>query len=134
MATIRCRYRFVENPARSRDLDPTRGSVPRHFKSKSVDLQSEDRGRSLFPLSAGVIWAVALLSHGPGREIPLRLARIPKEPLLFATINPPSGAIGRVLRFSPEFYKKHPALSGISGRGPKVNIIGKTNKENDFLV
>jgi hypothetical protein len=65
--------------------------------------------------------------------IPLRLARIAKEPLLFATINPPSGAIERVLRFSPEFYKKHPALSGISGRGPKVNIIGKTNKENDFF-
>jgi hypothetical protein len=56
-----------------------------------------------------------------------------EEPLLFATINPSSGATGRVLRFSPEFYKKDPALSGISGRGPKVNIIGKTNKENDFF-
>jgi hypothetical protein len=103
-----------------------------HYLLWAVGSGSDDPGRVLIWAGRDLIWIVQIGSDDSCFGIPFRAGTFAEEPLLFATIDPPSGAIGRVLRFSPEFYKKHPALSGISGRGPRVNIIGKTNKENDF--
>jgi hypothetical protein len=67
-----------------------------------------------------IIWAASVRSDGGHITIPLRLVCFAKEPFGISENNPSSGAVGRVLQFSPEFYKKHPMFSGINAHNPMI--------------